>query len=237
MTVLEGLLAAVVMAAGAAVQGAVGFGSNLVAAPLLVLIDPRLVPGPTNLAALVLNTAVLRRERAGTDRRELELVAVGLVPGTIVGAAALSATTDRSLGLLVAGVVVVGVAITASGRRVEMTWPAVTTAGFASGFGGTAVSIGGPPIALLHQHREGPVVRATLARVFLVSSVLSIIGLAAFGRFGVDDVASAGVLVPGSLVGFAVSSPLARRLDRGHTRRAILVLSLVSAIAVVVAQL
>lgn len=237
MSALEVAAAALVYAFGAAIQGAVGFGSNLIAAPLLVLIDPRLVPAPTNIASLVLNAAVLRRERAPSDRRELRLAVMGLVPGTVVGAAAIGATDERSLGLLVGAVVLVGVAMTASGIRVPMTAGAVGAVGFLSGFGGTATSIGGPPVALLHQHRAGPIVRATLARLFLISSAMSLVGLAAFGRFGIDDVVRSCALVPGALIGVRISRPIAVAVDRGHTRRAILALSTVSAIVVVAKEL
>src|SRR5690606_39990084 len=46
-------------------------------------------------------------------------------------------------------------------------------AGMVSGTTGTAAGIGGPPIALLYQHRAGPVVRSTLSATFLVGTVLS----------------------------------------------------------------
>jgi uncharacterized membrane protein YfcA len=39
------VLAVVVVAVSAAVQGAIGFGLNLLAVPVLLLIDPSLVPG------------------------------------------------------------------------------------------------------------------------------------------------------------------------------------------------
>ena len=111
----QAVLAAVIVAVGAAVQGAVGFGANLVAAPLLVLIDPGLVPGPITVAALALSGVVAARERVHADVRELHIASVALVPGTIVGAAALAATDEQSLGLLLAAVVLVGVLLTASG--------------------------------------------------------------------------------------------------------------------------
>jgi uncharacterized membrane protein YfcA len=237
MTVAQAVLAAAVMAVGAGVQGAVGFGSNLIAAPLLVLIDPAFVPGPTSVASVVLNLLLTMRERAEADRRELRIAIIGLVPGTVLGAAALAATDDRSLGLLIAATVVLGVLLTASGIRVPMTAPWIGLAGAVSGFGGTAAGIGGPPLALLHQHRKGPVIRATLARLFLTSSIMTIIGLLAFGRFGWASVGRGAVLLPGSLLGFAVSKRAARVLDRGYTRPAILLLSTVSAVAVVVTRL
>lgn len=47
------LASGLVVALGALVQGAVGYGMALVAAPLLVLFDPALVPVPLILLATV----------------------------------------------------------------------------------------------------------------------------------------------------------------------------------------
>ena len=70
MTVTEALLAALDLRAGAAVQGAVGFGANLVAAPLLVLLGEGFVPGPVIVASGVLNVlAGLAQRAAGTSTR------------------------------------------------------------------------------------------------------------------------------------------------------------------------
>jgi uncharacterized membrane protein YfcA len=233
----QAVLAALIVAVGAAVQGAVGFGVNLVAAPLLVLVHPGLVPGPTTVAALVLNVVLALRERAHADTSELAVAAVALVPGTIAGAAALAATDERSLGLLLAAVVLFGVVLTAAGLRVPPGPRWVAAAGALAGFMGTAASIGGPPFALLHQHRAGPVIRATLARLFLVSGALTVAGLAAFGRFGGDELRNGSVLVPGAVLGVALSGRAARALDRGHTRRAILALSTISAAVLVATKL
>src|SRR5690606_17755869 len=46
MSATQLILALVVLFVGSAIQGSVGFGLNLFAAPLLVLIDPGLVPAP-----------------------------------------------------------------------------------------------------------------------------------------------------------------------------------------------
>jgi uncharacterized membrane protein YfcA len=237
VTTGQAVLAAVIVAVGAAVQGAVGFGANLVAAPLLVLIYPGLVPGPITVAALALNTLIATRERAHADVRELRIASIALVPGTIAGAAALAATDDRSLGLLLAAIVLLGVALTASGLRVPARPHWIAGAGALSGFMGTAAAIGGPPLALLHQHREGPVIRATLARLFIVSALLAVLGLLAFDRFGVDELRLGLLLIPGALVGASLSGPAARALDRGYMRRAILVLSTVSAAVLVATKL
>lgn len=102
---------------------------------------------------------------------------------------------------------------------------------------GTAVSIGGPPIALLYQHETGPRIRGTLSAFFLIGVSLSLVGLHLIGRFGWQEILIALSLVPGILLGFALSRRLTHLLDRGYVRRAILVFSAVSALAVLVRHL
>ena len=52
VTVLQVVLGALVMTAGAFLQGAVGFGANLIAAPLLLLVNEDYVPGPLIVASV-----------------------------------------------------------------------------------------------------------------------------------------------------------------------------------------
>ncbi|CAN5726702.1 hypothetical protein BH24ACT3_BH24ACT3_08500 [soil metagenome] len=84
------VLAVAVVALGATVQGTVGFGANLVAVPLLTLIDPGFVPGPVIVAALVLNVLVGVRERDAVELHQVGWAVAGLVPGTAAGAAAVT---------------------------------------------------------------------------------------------------------------------------------------------------
>ncbi len=237
MTLAEGVLAALVMVLGAGVQGAIGFGSNLVAAPLLVLIDVRFVPAPTIMASLVLNLMLVRRERAPVVRRELGIGLVGLVPGTAVGAGLLALASERAVGVLFAVIVLVAVGLVASGLHLRPTTASLLGAGFLSGAMGTAASIGGPPMAMIHTRSEGPVIRATLGRFFLVGGLISLGGLAAFGELQWDDLERAAILLPGAVAGFALSARAARVLDRGYTRPAILTLCFASGVAVLVKQL
>ncbi len=73
MSGTELALAIAVVALGAAVQGSVGFGANLVAAPLLTLIDPSLVPVPIVVAALASRLLTGRLDRGHTRLAVLAL--------------------------------------------------------------------------------------------------------------------------------------------------------------------
>ena len=56
------LAACTIVAFSAILQGSVGFGFSIVAAPLLILLDRRLVPGPLLLAGLLLVIFLTFRE-------------------------------------------------------------------------------------------------------------------------------------------------------------------------------
>ncbi len=96
------IVAVLVMAVASLVQASVGFGANMLAAPVFALLDPDLVPGPIFLAAGVLTVATALRERDGIDRAVVKWCTAGRIPGAVVGAIVLSQVTDTSLQLMVA---------------------------------------------------------------------------------------------------------------------------------------
>jgi hypothetical protein len=83
----------------------------------------------------------------------------------------------------------------------------------------------------------GPLVRATMGAYFVVGAFLSIVALALFGRFGWHDVELSLKLVPALLLGFALSVPGARLVDKGRVRTAMLALSGASALVLLAQQI
>lgn len=227
---VEWLWANLVLLVGSIVQGAVGFGGNMLAAPFLVLIDPDLVPGPALVSALAVNLAMTVREKGDGDWNRVWPALAGRIPGNVAGAAVLVLLSGDALRWFFAVSVLVVVALSASGLHVRVSPRSLFAGGFGAGFTATSIAIGGPPIALVMQSSEGPVVRSTLARFFSIGIVLSLLTLSAFGQFDRDDLAAGLALLPGTLAGFAISKPFTTVLDRGYTRTVILVLSASAAV-------
>ena len=73
------VLAAVLL--GATIQGAIGFGMNLVAVPVLALVAPDTLPIAAILFGVPISLAMVRYERADLDRPGLAWVLGGRVPG------------------------------------------------------------------------------------------------------------------------------------------------------------
>lgn len=228
-----GVVAVLVVAAlGAFVQGSVGFGHNLIAAPVFALVDERLVPGPAIASAGVLVLLTVIRDRSGLHLGEVGTALVGRVPGTLLAAVAVAALSKDDLAVVFALLVLGAVAITASGVVVRPTRGTLVAAGALSGLMGTATSIGGPPMAMLYAGEQGRRLRGTLAGFFLVGIAMSLAALTLTGSFGSEDLRLSLLPVPAIVAGFTLSSWGARRLDAGRTRPAVLAVAVLSAVLV-----
>jgi uncharacterized membrane protein YfcA len=234
---LPALAANAAVAFGASVQGAVGFGMALIAAPLLVLVRPDLVPGPLLMNGMALTLLVARRERDSIDLLGVRWALVGRVPGVALGALALAMVPVEEMSLLVGLSVLVGVALGASRLRIAPGPRVLLGAGFLSGVFGTVASIGGPPLALVYQHEPGPRLRGTLAGYFIVGGLMSLAALVYVGRYGAGELAWTLALLPGTVLGFACSGRFTGWVDAGRTRRAVLGITAAAGVAAVLRSL
>lgn len=231
------LLAIGAASLGAVVQGAVGFGFALLAAPLLVLIDSRLIPGPATIAGLGLVILSLRRNAGPCDWPGIRRAAMGLIPGTVAAGWVLKVVPGHAVAVLVGSLVLAGVLVSLAGLRVRRSGILLLAVGAASGFMGTAAAVGGPPMALAYQEEAGPVLRATLTRFFLIAGLLALPALLVAGRLGPQEALAGLGLLPGVAAGLALSGRLIPVLDRGHTRTAVLAVSALSSVAVLLREL
>jgi uncharacterized membrane protein YfcA len=230
-------MANLVIALGSFVQGGVGFGSLLIAAPLLVLVEPDLVPGPLLIPGLLLGVVMARRDRGGLDWLSVGWAFLGRVPGSMAGALILAALPEGGFELLVGATVLLAVLASLSGLHIAPTRATLVGAGFVAGITGTTTSVGGPPLAIVYQHHRGDVLRGTLSGFFIMGSLLSMVTLAMVGRFGAHEILLGLLLVPGTLLGYAISPPFVRWLDRGYTRAAVLGISAGAALLLVLRRL
>jgi uncharacterized protein len=237
---------AVAITTGALVQGTLGLGLGLVAAPVVTLVDASLMPELMLWLAAMLPLLTLVQEWRHADPRGLAWSLAGRIPGTVAGVAVVALASDRVLGAAVGAMVLIAVVLSAREVRVALTPRSLLAAGAVSGVAGTATSVGGPPLALLYQHHPGPVVRATLAVYFCVGAMLSLAGLAVAGEVHSRELVLALVLAPGLAIGFALSGPLRRHVDAGPDqppsaagalRKAILALCAASAVVLIVRSL
>ena len=224
------LVAGAAVLVGAAVQGSVGLGLGLLAAPVFALLDPSLVPGTILLVTSVLPVLTSLRELSGVDWRGLSCALAGRVPGIALGVYVVAVYPPAVTAVVVAVVVLGAVALSVLTWKPRPTPRALFVAGVVSGIGGTATSIGGPPVALLYQRASGATLRSTMGLYFFVGNTASLGALTLAGEVGLADVRRAAVLLPFVLAGFLLSGPLRRHVAGPRLRVAVLVLSATGAV-------
>jgi uncharacterized protein len=231
LTTAELAVALTAVLAGAFVQGTVGFGVNILAAPVMALVEPDALPAVLILAALPLATGMLVREHGHIDRDGLRWLLVGRLPGTALGALVVATLPPDDLAAVIGALVLVAVGMSVAAPPLAVTRSTALAVGALSGAMGTASSIGGPPPALLYQHHPGAVLRSTTAALFVFGTILSASALAVAGEVTVDDVVLAVVLTPAIAAGLLLSHLFAGRIDAGRLRPAVLVVATVAGVA------
>lgn len=231
------VLLGAVAALGGFVQSVVGLGLGLLSAPVIALAEPSLVPALPLLLALVVSGGMVLGERHHVDWGALAWALPARVPGTVVGAWLVVTASDRVIGIGVAVMVLLAVAITGRRLDVPVTGGTLVGAGFTAGVAGTATSIGGPPIALLFQHRPPEVVRSTLAVFFFLGILLSLGGLLAEGAVSRDSAVLAAAMAPGVGLGLLAGGRVRGRVPRERFRAAVLAICALSATALLVRSL
>ena len=222
---------------GSFVQAVVGLGVGLVTAPVIAVLAPSLMPSLPLLFGLVVSGLTLVAERHHVDWPAIGWSLPGRIPGTLLGVGLVLALSTAQLGIAVAVMVLIAVLLSVRSVAVPVNRGTLLAAGFTSGVTGTATSIGGPPIALLFQHRGPSQVRSTLAVFFFVGVVLSLALLGLTSSIPRDSVIVAALVSPLLLLGIWFGTRIRGRLPRDRFRVAILIVCAASAVVLLVRSL
>ena len=205
-------------------HGAVGFGVNLLAVPVLAILDPAFVPGPAVAAGLAPSILIVVPEPASVDPR-LGWAVGGLLPGNALALLLLAAVPSSELavptGILVLLAVVLSAVkldLTRAGSRWWSPGP------LPGSWRQPQRSVGLPsPWSTADRAVRGC---AATSRRSSSSPAPSPCGARRpRDTSGPDALEASAVLLPGVVAGFLVSGPLRGIVDRGHTRPAVLTLS------------
>lgn len=230
----EVLLAFCIVMFGALSQGVAGFGLALLIGPLLVMVDPMFLPGPVVLLVSLVCALMVFKERSAVNVTNVKRTLVGYLLGTGLAAALLTSLPARETALLLGGLILVAVGISAAGLSVPPNRRVLFSAGIIGGFMGTVSGVGLPPLALALQNEPGPRLRGTLACVGLLSIIMAEIALVSIGKIGRDEVLLACILAPAVVIGFLLSTLITRHIDSRFTRPLIFLLSGISAVTSII---
>jgi uncharacterized protein len=227
------MLAGIAVFVGAVIQGAVGMGVGLVAAPIVTLLDPSLMPGSLLVCGFFMPAMSLATEHRHVEPR-VGWVFLGRLVGTLPGVLIVAALPPDQLAVGVGLMTLLAVALTVHTVVLPVTRSTLVGAGFFSAVGATTASIGGPPLALVLQRSDPKTLRSTTALVFVVGSALSMVALAIAGQMSMEELLTGLAFFPFFGLGFLLSLPLRPHLRGRVFRYSVLAVITASAAAVLV---
>jgi uncharacterized membrane protein YfcA len=181
---VAGAVAVLVFALAAAAQAVTGFGMALVAVPLLtVAIGPVAAVVSTTVVSLTLTGWASLRERAHVERRVAGRLVLSALLGMPAGLLLLASLDERTLKVVIAGVLLVMVVLLLAKVRLPAGVVAQWGSGLLSGAMLTSTGMNGPPLVLTAQALGLPPrrFRGTLQTVFCVQDLVAVVGFALLG--------------------------------------------------------
>lgn len=215
-------------------QAVTGFGSALVAVPLLALaVDPTTAVVAATVVGTGLAGYAVVAEREHVERAVTwQLLLAGAV-GMPLGLWLLTSLGDRALTALMAGSVLLALALVVSGVQLRGGRPVTWATGFTSGVLLTSTGMNGPPLVLgLHLLGLEPRrFRGTLQAVFCGHDLMAVLGFVVVGTLHPPAawLALGGLL--GSVLGWKIGDQLFHRLSPALFRKVLVVGLLASALS------
>ena len=212
--------AAAIFVAAALAQAVTGFGSALVAVPLLTLVtDPVTAVVAATAVSLVLSTGAAWRERTHVDVRTARVLIVAGVVGMPAGLLLLELLDESQLTACMAVTLLVMLVPVACG--VDVPRRAMPVAGLASGALLTSTGMNGPPLVMTLVGREPVRYRATLQAVLAGQDFVAI---AAFAVLGLVDREALLLTIAGTLglpLGWRTGDVVFRRVPATRLRHVV----------------
>jgi uncharacterized membrane protein YfcA len=223
-----------IAALAAFAQSVSGFGSALVAVPLLsVLAGPRTAVVTITALSIAMTALATARERRHVQWQVAgALAATGLL-GMPLGLVLLTALDPRALTLVIAALVLAVTVLLACGWSAHPGPWSRRSAGVLSGAMLTSTGMNGPPLVItLQAMRLRPdSFRATLQAVFCSQDVAAVVGFVAVGQMSRTALVAIAAGLPGLPLGWLLGDRVFTGIDPAVFRRVVLGMLLLSALA------
>jgi uncharacterized protein len=214
-----------VMAFAAFVQTVTSFGFALTAMPLLLFVmNPKDAIAFVLIAGIIQKSILIYHTWNDGSFRSISVLVIAGIPGAIAGSYLVKMLGDSTLKIFIGLILLLATVVMTA--NVTFTYRNRTLAqsivGLISGFLGASTSFSGPPIMMymLNEKEKKEVVRANLARYFILGNALSLMTSYLLGTFTFANfLTPMMVSIPALICGIWLGDKLFCRLDAVTFRR------------------
>lgn len=204
---------------GTLLQRLAGQGLGMLAAPLIALVAPEVLPAALLFLGIAVGLGSVSVDFRAVERSELPPGFAGRALGAVLAAwLAARLAAPEAIALLVVVMVYLGIGLSLVGLRVAITRLSLFLAGTLAGIMGTLTAIGAPPMALLYQHEAQRRSTAMQNAFFCWGMIVSVLALAWQGLVTYRALTFAALIVPAVPLALWCARPLAARVARAAIR-------------------
>lgn len=204
---------------GALLQRLAGQGFGMLAAPLIAMVAPEVLPAALLFLGIAVGAGAVSVDRTQLCRAELLPGFAGRTLGAVLAAMiAARLAAPEALAALVALMVYLGIALSLIGLRVPIIAPTLFGAGTLAGIMGTLTAVGAPPMALLYQHETQARSAAMQNAFFAFGMAVSVAALGWQGLLSLRALGFAALLAPAVPLALWLARPLSARVARRAIR-------------------
>lgn len=218
-----------------------GFGFALLAMPLMTFV----IPVERAVVVVALLAIISTSSQAYAHRAHVRIplarrLVISSFVGMPVGIVLLNTIDDRGLRIVLGSGVIIATIVLIRDLTLDHVGPRLDYAmGFISGVSSTSIGANGPPLVFDLQSRRLPPAefRGTIAVVFALGNVFSLLLFVANGKVTADGLVAASVAVPAWVLGSLLGRFLQPKVPDEYFRRLVLGLLLATGMTTVVAAL
>ncbi|MDC3051797.1 sulfite exporter TauE/SafE family protein [Acidimicrobiaceae bacterium] len=233
LSLAELIFISLLLFVSAAIQGILGFGFAVISSPILVQIEPLLVPQILSLLALPMAFRIYQREKKEVDWKPFKFLFLGRIIGGPLGLLLLINLNEKLLSISVGAIVLVAGIATLFNWTVNRNNNSSWIAGTLSGIFAMIAGVGGPPIAILYRGASGKEFRPSLNAVFTFGIMITL-GLLLFsGEIYRDHIILFLYLAIPVAVGLKISSLLFSDVSDNAISKGVTYFSIISGLVVI----
>ena len=233
-TVETFLLVNFILIVSSILQVATGVSVGIIIVPFLAMISYTLIPVPIVFASLTLTVMMAYEGRKNIDLKAIPQISLGVFMGILLALYLLKNIHFEYLGLIFGLFILVSVVISMQIKSFTLSTKLNYSGGFIGGLMGAMAGVGGQILALLFQNHSLESLKASLAFLYIIFSLLMLGIFYLFGEFSYGQIVSGFYMVPGFIIGFFIAPYFSQYFNPKYTKVIVLSMATLGAFILIV---
>ncbi len=237
LTVSTFILINFILIVGSILQMATGVTAGMIIVPFLAMISYTLIPVPIAFASLALTAMMAYTGRKHIDIKNMLQISLGTLSGILLSIFILKNIKFEYMGLVFGLFILASVFISIKVESFTLNKRINYMGGFLSGVMGSMAAVGGQILALLFQNHPLESLKATLAFLYSLFSVVMLSIFFMFGEFSYTQFISGIYMMPGFIIGFFVAPIFSKYFNPKYTKTMVLSMATLGAVVLIAKSL